>query len=67
MWERANVPDSVIKVMINPAPAAATVVAGTSPILIDPNLPPPEVGAYWRSDIEVPFLSAYGCTEFNPI
>ena len=46
----ANVPDSVIKVMINPAPAAATVVAGMSPISIDPNLPPPEVGVYWRNE-----------------
>ena len=44
----ANVPDSVIKVMINPAPPQATVVAGTSPISVDPNLPPPEVGVYWR-------------------
>ncbi len=44
----ANVPDSVIKVMINPAPPPATVVEGTSPISVDPNLPPPEVGVYWR-------------------
>jgi hypothetical protein len=44
----ANVSDSVIKVMINPAPPPATVVAGTSPISVDPNLPPPEVGVYWR-------------------
>ncbi len=46
----ANVPDSVIKVMINPAPPPATVVAGTSPISVDPNLPPPEVGVYWRNE-----------------
>ncbi len=44
----ANVPDAVIKVMINPAPPPATVVAGTTPISVDPNLPPPEVGVYWR-------------------
>jgi hypothetical protein len=44
----ANVPDSVIKVMINPAPPPAPVVAGASPISVDPNLPPPEVGVYWR-------------------
>jgi len=44
----ANVPDSVIKVMINPAPPAAAVVAGASPVSVDPNLPPPEVGVYWR-------------------
>ena len=46
----ANVPDSVIKVMINPAPPPATVVAGTSPISVDANLPPPEVGVYWRDE-----------------
>ena len=46
----ANVPDSVIKVMINPAPPPAPVVAGTSPISVDPNLPPPEVGVYWRDE-----------------
>ena len=46
----ANVPDSVIKVMINPAPPPTTVVAGTSPISVDPNLPPPEVGVYWRNE-----------------
>jgi hypothetical protein len=44
----ANVPDSVIKVMINPAPAPAAVVAGASPMTMDPNLPPPEVGVYWK-------------------
>jgi hypothetical protein len=44
----ANVPDSVIKVMINPAPPPAPVVAGASAISVDPNLPPPEVGVYWR-------------------
>jgi hypothetical protein len=42
----ANVPDSVIKVMINPTPPPATVVAGTSPISVDPNLPPPEVRVF---------------------
>ncbi len=46
----ANVPDSVIKVMINPTPPPTTVVAGTSPISVDPSLPPPEVGVYWRDE-----------------
>src|SRR4029077_21198411 len=46
----ANVPDSVIKVTISPAPPPAAVVAGTSPISVDPNLPPPEVGVYWRDE-----------------
>ncbi len=44
----ANVPDSVIKVMINPAPPPAPLMAGANPISVDPNLPPPEVGVYWR-------------------
>ncbi len=45
----ANVPDAVIKVMINPAPAPATIVTTSStPMTLDPNLPPPEVGVYWK-------------------
>jgi hypothetical protein len=44
----ANVSDSVIKVMINPAPPAATVVAASTPMTMDPNLPPPEIGVYWK-------------------
>ena len=44
----ANVPDAVIKVMINPAPPPAAIVAGANPMTIDPSLPPPEVGVYWR-------------------
>ena len=54
----ANVPDPVIKVMINPAPPPATVIAGTSPVSVDPNLPPPEVGVYWR--IEGKFVRVQG-------
>ena len=44
----ANVSDDVIKVMINPAPAPAPVVAAATPMTLDPNLPPPEVGVYWK-------------------
>jgi hypothetical protein len=43
-----NVSDAVIKVMINPAPPAPTIVTAASPITVDPNLPPPEVGVYWK-------------------
>ena len=46
--KEANVPDSVIKVMINPGPPPAGIVAGASPMSIDPNLPPPEIGVYWK-------------------
>lgn len=43
----ANVPDSVVAVMINPTPAP-TVVAASAPMTMDPNLPPPEIGVYWK-------------------
>jgi len=45
----AHVPDGVIRVMINPA-AQATVVTQAVPMTLDPNLPPPEVGVYWRDE-----------------
>src|SRR5277367_26962 len=44
----AKVSDEVIKVMLNPTPPAATVVVAGSPVSTDPNLPPPEVGVYWK-------------------
>jgi hypothetical protein len=45
----ANVSDAVIKVMIDPAPPPAPIVAVAVPMTIDPNLPPPEVGVYWKN------------------
>jgi hypothetical protein len=45
----AKVSDDVIKVMINPAPPAAPVIVAATPISNDPNLPPPEVGVYWKN------------------
>jgi hypothetical protein len=44
----ANVSDAVIRVMINPAPPPAPIVAATTPMTVDPNFPPPEVGVYWK-------------------
>ena len=45
----ANVPDSVIKVMINPtSPPQSTNVVASAAMTVDPNLPPPEVGVYWK-------------------
>jgi len=45
----ANVSDAIIKVMINPAPAAPAVAAtGAAPAAGNPNLPPQEVGVYWK-------------------
>jgi hypothetical protein len=46
----AKVSDPVIKVMINPIPPQNnTVVVASTPISNDPNLPPPEVGVYWKN------------------
>src|SRR3984885_10380981 len=45
----AKVSDEVIKAMINPAPPAAPVVVAAAPMSNDPNLPPPEVGVYWKN------------------
>ena len=44
----ANVPDTVIKAMIDPTPAAPMVVSLAGPTTMSPNLPPPEVGVYWK-------------------
>jgi hypothetical protein len=45
----ANVPDVIVKAMIDPIPAAPpTVVSMTGPATLSPNLPPPEVGMYWK-------------------
>jgi hypothetical protein len=44
----ANVSDAVVKVMINPtAPAVMAAAPGMAPVA-DPNLPPQEVGVYWK-------------------
>jgi hypothetical protein len=45
----AAVPDSVIKAMINPTPAPIMVAPGSASSTLDPNLPPPEVGVYWKN------------------
>lgn len=44
----ANVSDSVIRVMINPALPMEPVATSSGPVTFDPNLPPPEVGVYWK-------------------
>jgi hypothetical protein len=46
--KEANVSDAVITVMISPAPSAPVVLNASSPVTLDPNLPPPEVGVYWK-------------------
>jgi len=47
--KEAHVTDAVIKVMIDPAQPAPVVVAAGAPVALDPNLPPPEVGVYWKN------------------
>ena len=44
----ANVPDAIVKAMIDPTPAAPTLISLTGPATLNPNLPPPEVGVYWK-------------------
>jgi len=58
----AHVPDSVIKVMINPAPPPPTMVAASTPMTIDPNLPPPEVGVYWKDRANFVLLQGQALT-----
>jgi len=58
----ANVPDSVIKVMINPAPAPTAVIATSGPVTLDPNLPPPEVGVYWKNGVNFILIQGQAVT-----
>jgi hypothetical protein len=58
----ANVPDSVIKVMINPAPSQTTVVTASTPMTIDPNLPPPEIGVYWKNGVTFVLIQGQALT-----
>jgi hypothetical protein len=59
-----GVPDSVIKAMINPSAAGPTVIAATSatPMTMDPNLPPPEVGVYWKDRANFVLLQGQALT-----
>ncbi len=45
--KEAKVSDAVVKAMINPALPPTVAVSG-APLTPDPNLPPPEVGVYWK-------------------
>ncbi len=62
---KANgVPDGVIKQMINPASAGPVVIATSSstPMTVDPNLPPPEVGVYWKDRANFVLLQGQALT-----
>jgi hypothetical protein len=58
----ADVSDAVIKVMINPAPPPPPVIAATTPMTLDPNLPPPEVGVYWKDGANFVLLQGQAMT-----
>ncbi|HXM17095.1 MAG TPA: hypothetical protein VN933_17770, partial [Candidatus Eremiobacteraceae bacterium] len=62
--KEGGIPDSVIKVMINPTAAGPTVVAasGSTPMTVDPNLPPPEVGVYWKDRANFVLLQGQALT-----
>src|SRR5579864_6595053 len=44
----ANVFEAVIEVMISPTPPQPTVITSGGAATLDPSLPPPEVGVYWK-------------------
>ncbi len=57
--KEAKVSDSVIKQMINPKAGTMTggaVVAASAKEAADPNLPPKEVGVYWKNGAEFVFI-----------
>lgn len=59
----ANVPDSVIKAMINPGAAPVTVIAGAASVATDANLPPPEVGVFWKDGANFILIQSRTLTE----
>ncbi len=63
--KEAKVPDSVMKVMINPGAAPATVVAVAAPMTMDPNLPPPEVGVYWKDGAKFVLIQGQALTNLK--
>jgi hypothetical protein len=59
-----KVPDSVIKVMMNPAPPPQPLnVMAATPMTIDPNLPPPEVGVYWKDGSKFVLIEGQALTQ----
>ena len=63
--KEAKVPDSVMKVMINPGATPAAVVAVAAPMTIDPNLPPPEVGVYWKDGTQFVLIHGQALTNMK--
>jgi hypothetical protein len=53
----AKVSDAVIKAMISPPPPSPTpITVASAPVSADPNLPPAEVGVYWRDGSTFTFI-----------
>jgi hypothetical protein len=67
--KEAKVPDAVIKQMINPkaapavAAAAAPVVNAAAKEVVDPNLPPKEVGVYWKNGSEFVYIEGQNVSQ----
>jgi len=59
----AHVSDAVIKVMLNPAPPPAPMVVAATPISSDANLPPPEVGVYWKDGPNFVFIQGMAISQ----
>jgi hypothetical protein len=59
----ANVPDAVVKAMIDPAPAAPTVVSLAGPATLNPDLPPPEIGVYWKDGSKFVFIQGQAVSQ----
>ncbi len=60
--KEAKVPDAVIEAMINPTPPPAVVTSGTA-MTMDPNLPPPEVGVYWKDGPTFVLIPGFALTQ----
>ncbi|MGO9307310.1 MAG: hypothetical protein ACLP3R_26975 [Candidatus Korobacteraceae bacterium] len=63
--KEAKVPDAVMKVMINPGAAPVAVVAVAAPMTMDPNLPPPEVGVYWKDGAKFVLIQGQALTNMK--
>jgi hypothetical protein len=63
----AKVPDAVIRVMINPKaaapPAAAPLAIAAAAPVDDPNLPPKEVGVFWKDGSKFVFIEGQNVSQ----
>jgi hypothetical protein len=60
----ANVSDAVLKVMINPTPPPVMASApGAAVVVADPNLPPQEIGLYWKDGPTFVFIGGQALSQ----